>query len=158
MKETINKLSEKQIALFTLALTIVALVIGIALPEIRAALGLESERAGRARHFDKAALQTQDMADINLPEPPPPPDADQEKPEKLARIEIKKDYANSGMQTGEFIIYPGVTFENTGFLSGKVIIQKGATFKNTGAIEGDILNKGGTFTNTGFLDGALTVE
>lgn len=156
IKETIHKLTEKQIALITLALTVVALIIGVALPEIRTALGLESERseryAGRKKHEDKVLAQ--DIADIDIPEPPVP-GADKK---DLPRVEIKKNYSNSGAQNGEFIIYPGVTFENTGFLSGKIIIEKGATFKNTGAIEGDILNKGGTFKNTGFLDGALTVE
>jgi hypothetical protein len=157
MKEVVNKLSEKQIALITLALTVVALIIGVALPEIRTALGLEKNttESPRQANTDKATVQNQNIADINLPKPPPTPGTDKE---NLPRVEIKKDYENSGAQTGEFIIYPGVTFENTGFLSGKVIIQKGATFKNTGAIEGDILNKGGTFKNTGFLDGALTVE
>lgn len=148
MKEAINRLSEKQIALITLALTVAALLIGIALPEIRVALGLDRERV---QYSQKPVAEIQNM----MPEPPTTPVAGQE---KLPRVEIKKDYANSGAQNGEFIIYSGVTFKNTGFLSGKIIIQKGATFKNTGAIEGDVLNQGGTFTNTGYLDGALKVE
>lgn len=161
MKETINKLTEKQIAFITLGLTALALVIGIALPEIRAALGLETERGDyygeRSQRRDKEdALAKANTATTlpDIPKPPSPPGTE----EKLARVEIKKDYANSGAQSGEFIVFSGVTFKNTGFLTGKVIIQKGATFKNTGAIHGEVINKGGTFENTGYLDGPLTVE
>lgn len=160
MKETINKLTEKQIAFLTLGLTALALVIGIALPEIRAALGLDAEREGyrseRSHRRDKddafPKANTATLSDI--PTPPVPAGADK----SLARMEIKKDYSNSGAQSGEFIVFSGITFKNTGFLKGKVIIQKGATFKNTGAIEGEVINKGGTFENTGYLDGPLTVE
>lgn len=161
MKETINKLSEKQIALITLALTIVALVIGIALPEIRTALGLEHS-SSRVESSEASIIQEDELSkpnkieEMDTPAPPAPPTADKEK--KLPRVEIKKDYANSSIQNGEFIIFSGVTFKNSGYLTGKVIIQKGATFKNTGAIEGEVINKGGTFTNTGYLDGPLTVE
>lgn len=160
MKETINKLTEKQIALLTLGLTVLALVIGIALPEIRAALGLEggngqsrtAQNVGAEKEEALINANTATLSDI--PKPPTPPGAE----EKLALVEIKKDFSNSGMQTGEFVIFEGVTFENTGYLKGKVIIQKGGTFKNTGAIEGEVINKGGTFENTGYLDGPLTVE
>jgi hypothetical protein len=156
MKESINKLTEKQIALFTLALTVLALVIGIAMPEIRAALGLEPGDGNyrNERSQESAVAKANTATSIDIPTPPQPPGAEK----KLALVEIKKDYANSGAQTGEFIVFSGVTFKNTGFLSGKVIIQKGATFKNTGAIEGEVINKGGTFENTGYLDGPLTVE
>ncbi len=161
MKETINRLTEKQIALITLALTIVALVIGIAMPEIRTALGLEgsssSMRPAEASMLPENALsKSKQIEEMDNATPPAPPTAGKEK--KLPRVEIKKDYANSSMQNGEFIVFSGVTFKNSGYLTGKVIIQKGATFKNMGTIEGEVINKGGTFTNTGYLDGPLTVE
>ncbi|GEM_PF-2331313 len=160
MKEKINKLSEKQIALITLSLTIIALIIGIALPEIRVALGLDSDRSdyraersqSRDERIDKPFVEA---GNVNIPKPPKPPGTAEE---NLPKVEIKKDYENSSFQNGEFIIYSGITFKNTGMLTGKIIIQKGATFINSGAIEGDVLNKAGTFKNTGYLDGALTVE
>lgn len=160
MKETINKLTEKQIAFITLGLTALALVIGIALPEIRTALGLETERGdyygerSQRRDKDDASVKANNATLSDIPKPPSLPGTE----EKLARVEIKKDYSNTGAQSGEFIVFSGVTFKNTGFLKGKVIIQKGVTFKNTGAIEGEVLNKGGTFENTEYLDGPLTVE
>lgn len=155
MKETINKMTEKQIALLTLALTVVALVIGIALPEIRAALGLE----GRGTKIEQsqasvANAEMEDLPETDIPTPPTPPGSKKE----LPRTELKEDYSNGGAQTGEFIVFPGVTFTNTGYLKGKVIIEKGATFKNTGAIEGEVINKGGKFENTGYLDGPLKTE
>lgn len=160
MKETINKLSEKQIALITLSLTIIALIIGIALPEIRVALGLESDRVAyrtEPSHLrdERSGKPFIEAGNGSIPKPPKPPGTAEE---NLPKVEIKKDYENSSFQNGEFIIYSGITFKNTGMLTGKITIQKGATFINSGAIEGDVLNKGGTFKNTGLLDGALTVE
>lgn len=153
MKETFERLSEKQIALITLGLTVVALFVGIALPEIRSMIGLDhykkSEPVGQSQASvipDRAAAETPDS-----PTPPVPE-------EQLQRTEIKQDFSNSGAQTGEFVIFPGVTFKNSGFLKGKVIIEKGAKFINSGAIEGTVVNKGGTFTNTGYLNGPLKVE
>lgn len=158
MKETINRLSEKQIALITLGLTVIALVVGIALPEIRSILGLEGgnydSRPRKERIFADRDRKEHEVADAAIPTPPSPPGGE----ETLTRTEIKQDFANSGAQTGEFVIYTGVTFKNSGFLKGKVVIEKGATFINSGAIEGTVVNKGGTFTNTGFLDGPLKME
>ncbi len=153
MKETINRLSEKQIALITLALTAVALVIGIALPEIRTMLGLEATYETR-NDRPRGDRDGKKYADVGIPKPPAPPGAET----ALPVTEIKQDYSNSGAQTGEFIIFSGVTFRNSGFLKGKVVIQKGATFINSGSIEGRVVNQGGKFENTGFLDGPLTVE
>lgn len=153
MKETLNRLSEKQIALITLALTAMALVIGIALPEIRTMLGLEAAYETRSDR-SKGSRDGKKYADLGIPKPPAPPGT----AVALPVTEIKQDYSNSGSQTGEFIVFSGVTFKNTGFLKGKVVIQKGATFVNNGAIEGTVVNKGGKFENTGYLDGPLTVE
>ena len=154
MKETINRLSEKQIALLTLALTVMALVVGIALPEIRAMLGLESDSYNAKPRVERQEREARKHNDMGIPKPPPPPGVE----EALPITEIKQDYSNTGAQTGEFVVYSGVTFKNTGFLKGKVVIQKGATFVNSGAIEGTVINQGGKFENTGYLDGPLKIE
>ncbi|MDX1940759.1 MAG: hypothetical protein SFU99_09425 [Saprospiraceae bacterium] len=144
MKNIFENLTEKQIAVFSLLLTAVAVIIGVALPEIRSVLGLNG--SGDESEYVASSMTAQGENDAETA---------RIESDGLNLVEITESDTLWSVKQGEFVIYPNVHYVILGAAEGKMTIKEGANVELLGVFKGDVLNEGGKFKVLGVHEGSL---
>lgn len=144
MKNIFENLTEKQIAVFSLLLTAAAVIVGIALPEIRSMMGLDGRADEPEYEVSSMIAQGENDAETARIES-----------DELNLVEITESDTLWSVKQGEFVIYPNVHYVILGAAEGKMTIKTGANVELLGVFKGDVLNEGGKFKVLGVHEGSL---
>ncbi|MBK7871779.1 MAG: hypothetical protein IPJ74_14425 [Saprospiraceae bacterium] len=144
MKNIFENFTEKQIAVFSLLLTAAAVIVGIALPEIRSMMGLDGRVDESEYEVSSMIAQGENDAETARIES-----------DELNLVEITESDTLWSVKQGEFVIYPNVHYVILGAAEGKMTIKTGANVELLGVFKGDVLNEGGKFKVLGVHEGSL---